>query len=230
MNPESASEMNQYNLAQLIIRKYIVPSTPHDLQDDRRPYVLGLAGVCAATGTTKLAATIQVIMGCKKVRHIDLDDWITVSRSDRLKRGLAGIHPSVWDRSKLVEDLRSLIIESKPIRVPVYDHCTGTPHASWAAVPVAPVVCLAGAACFCPPVRALIDHLVAFHPAATADVKNMVITRNTDERGYSGEQAEADFLATDLAYHTFVRPLVDTADLAIEVTTDYHYLLRQSDT
>ena len=220
----SNKTMTAVELAEFIAQNCI-PSHILDRKDQNKPYVIGVSGSAPGLGKSTLVELTSKILEEKRCTHLDLDNWIVVSRQNRELKRTSGIDPVNWDLDRLVGSLERLIVFGEEILIPIYDHKTGTPNASTQTVSSANIIILAGASCLWKDVRPFINFLFCIHAKSEEENRMMVIKRNINFRNYLLEKAMEDYIITKAAYEKHVAPHSVYADVSLIVDSNYNYII-----
>ncbi len=89
-----------------------------------RPIILGIVGD-SASGKTTLSDGVAAILGPENLVTICSDDYHSLTRAERLERGITALNPDA-NHLGIFEQHLKLLRQGQPILKPVYDHRAGT--------------------------------------------------------------------------------------------------------
>lgn len=180
--------------------------------DAHLPFVLGIIGD-SGSGKTTVARGVRQLIGEARVTPLELDDYLRLTRAERLDEGVTSLHPRVHDLALMQEHLM-LLRRGRPVRHRRYDHSDGT-FGPVRVVAPGEVVLVRGLLGFpTPSLRAAYDLAVFLVPEAEL-LFRWKLRRDVKTRGYS----EADVLKY-IARHLldskeYILPQAEQADLVV---------------
>lgn len=177
-------------------------------------FILGVAGD-SGSGKTTFTSAIRQIFGPDLVSTISLDDYHRYGREERKRLGITPLHPDANDLPRLESDVATLKAGCR-IEKPVYNHRTGRPDPPVQFCPGKILILEGLHTFFTPRLRELVDFSIFVDPAE--DVKRDWKTRrDTEKRGYKGNEVEEEFLPRKRDYDEYVRPQREYAEAIIEI-------------
>lgn len=180
--------------------------------DGTPPFVLGVIGD-SGSGKTTVARGVRQLIGEARVTPLELDDYLRLTRAERLEAGVTSLHPRVHDLALMQEHLM-LLRRGRPVRHRRYDHSDGT-FGPVRVVAPGEVVLVRGLLGFpTPALRAAYDLAVFLVPEPEL-LFRWKLRRDVKTRGYS----EADVLKY-IARHLldskeYILPQAEQADLVV---------------
>jgi phosphoribulokinase len=177
-----------------------------------RPVILGIVGD-SASGKTSLASGVATILGRERVIVLCSDDYHRMTRTERAKAGVTPLDPAINYMDIFEQHIR-LLRDGQPILKPVYDHKHGM---------------LGRPAYITPTDYIIVEGLLPYHTRGLRDCFDVKIyldpeeslrakwkiRRDSAERGYTPEQAEAEMISRHHDSAQFILPQRTFADIVI---------------
>jgi phosphoribulokinase len=88
------------------------------------PFVLGIVGD-SGSGKSTISDAVRRLIGAERVTDLKLDDYLRMTRAERLERGLTSLDPAVHDFELMHAHLQ-LLRNGRSIRVRSYEHADGS--------------------------------------------------------------------------------------------------------
>jgi len=180
------------------------------------PYIftIGVAGD-SGSGKTTFTEGIRRIFGDDLVSTITLDDYHSLDREGRRKRGVTPLDPRA-NRIDLLEHDLMLLKRGLPVEKPVYNHGTGTFDSPVLFCPHKILILEGLHTMFTPLLRKYLDFTLFVDPAK--DVKSdWKIRRDVRTRGYSREQVIQEIAEREPEYERYIAPQKEYADAVIGI-------------
>jgi uridine kinase len=180
--------------------------------EDRQIIMVGIAGD-SASGKATFGDGIQQILGSENVTTISLDNYHSMDRLERRKKGVTPLDPRCNHMRLIAEHARKLK-QGETIQRPTYDHRNGTFGPPEEVTPKC-VVVMTGLLPFMEEeMRSLFDFKVFLDPHEELKLK-WKMDRDTAKRGYTAHQLNAEVQARKRDFERFVKPQKSYADLVI---------------
>lgn len=177
-------------------------------------YIIGVAGD-SGSGKTTFSNAISAIFGNDVVSTITLDDYHTLDREERARKGITPLSPAANDLDRLARDV-ALLKAGKTINKPVYSHATGTFEPS---VPFHPTrfIILEGLHPFATPeLLKNLDYTIFVDP--DKEVKyDWKLRRDVGKRSYTPEVVLEEIQAREPDYLKYVFPQRQVAGCVIRI-------------
>lgn len=180
--------------------------------EDRHISMVGIAGD-SASGKATFGDGIQQILGSENVTTISLDNYHSMDRLERRKKGVTPLDPRCNHMRLIAEQARKLK-RGETIQRPTYNHRNGTFGPPEEVTPKQ-IVVMTGLLPFMEEeMRELFDFKVFLDPHEDLKLK-WKMDRDTARRGYTTHQLNAEVPARKRDFDRFVKPQKSYADLII---------------
>ena len=177
-----------------------------------RPIMFALVGDSGA-GKSTLSNGCVELMGVDRVTAICLDDYHSLDRVGRTKRGITALHPDCNHLDLIAQHVR-LLKAGETIFKPVYDHTDGTFGPPEFITP-GPVVLIHGLhGLFTPELRRHWDLSVYLDPDPQLRI-DWKIKRDVSKRGYTRAEVEKQLDERRNDSEAFIVPQREYADMVI---------------
>jgi phosphoribulokinase len=180
--------------------------------EDKQVIMIGVAGD-SASGKATFGDGIQQILGTENVTTISLDNYHSMDRMERRKKGVTPLDPRCNHMRLIAEQARKLK-QGETIKRPTYDHRNGTFGPFEEVVPKQLVVMTGLLPFMEEEMRTLFDFKVFLDPHEELKLK-WKMDRDTAKRGYTAHQLNAEVQARKRDFERFVKPQKSYADLII---------------
>ena len=180
------------------------------------PYIftLGVAGD-SGSGKTTFTEGIRSIFGTDLVSTITLDDYHSLDRDGRRKKGLTALNPKANRIDQLEHDLLQLK-HGVPVEKPVYNHTTGVFDPPVIFHPQKILILEGLHTLFTPTLRKNLDFTLFVDP--TKEVKSdWKIRRDVKIRGYSRDAVIQEMAEREPDYERYIAPQKEFADAIIGI-------------
>lgn len=187
-------------------------AVPADAAGTRRPFLLGIVGD-SGSGKSTVARAVRQLLGPENVADLKLDDYLRLTRAERLERGLTALNPAVHDFELMHAHLQ-LLRKGKPVRIRSYEHADGTFGAVHTVEP-RDVVLVRGLLGFpTDELRAAYDLAVFLYPEPEL-LFRWKLRRDVLSRGYTEAEVLKYIAQHLLDSKEFVLPQAERADLVV---------------
>ena len=177
-----------------------------------RPIMFSLVGDSGA-GKSTLSNGCVELLGLDRVTAICLDDYHSLDRVGRTKRGITALHPDANHLDLVAQHVR-LLKGGEKIFKPVYDHSDGTFGPPEFITP-APIVLIHGLhGLFTPELRRHWDLSVYLDPDPELRI-DWKIKRDMSKRGYTRAEVEKQLEERRQDSEAFIVPQRELADMVI---------------
>lgn len=190
----------------------IIKMTRSQMDSDKRPVMLAIAGD-SASGKTTIAKGLVEAVGPDRCLSICVDDYHKFDRMERKELPFTPLHPDC-NYIDIMEQHLQLLALGRPILKPVYDHATGTftrpeyiePKEFVIVEGLHPLSTKLSRACF--------DVTVFLDPPE--EIRHeWKIQRDCGKRGYTPEQVRADLERREPESEQFIRPQRRHGDIVV---------------
>lgn len=190
----------------------IIKMTRSQMDSDKRPVMLAIAGD-SASGKTTIAKGLVEAVGPDRCLSICVDDYHKFDRMERKELPFTPLHPDC-NYIDIMEQHLQLLALGRPILKPVYDHATGTftrpeyiePKEFVIVEGLHPLSTKLSRACF--------DVTVFLDPPEEIR-HDWKIQRDCGKRGYTPEQVRADLERREPESEQFIRPQRRHGDIVV---------------
>jgi phosphoribulokinase len=190
-------------------------------------YVLAVSGP-AASGKTTFCRGLKRHLTDMKISavHVPLDGYL-LDRLTRSKNKFSGYDPQSSDLPRMIDQMKTLIFNGKPIDLPLYDHETGE-HKRPCRIEPARVIILDGIMSLQYEMRERFSNLNIFFTSDDIVIRGLRLLTDMEERGYSVFQALAHSDQEFLSYNKWIYPQITFAHVKIWVDKQRQLHIRQS--
>ncbi len=180
------------------------------------PYIftLGVAGD-SGSGKTTFTEGIRSIFGTDLVSTITLDDYHSLDRDGRRKRGVTALNPEANRIDQIEQDLL-LLKRGVPVEKPVYNHTKGVFGPPVTFRPKKILILEGLHTLFTPTLRKYLDFSLFVDPAK--EVKSdWKIRRDVQIRGYARDAVVREIAEREPDYERWIAPQKEYADAVIGI-------------
>jgi uridine kinase len=179
-------------------------------------FVLAVSGA-AASGKTTFCQGLVDFLAEQKISavHVPLDGYL-LNRETRNRRNLSGYDPQSSDLPGMIEHIKTLIYDGRPIDIPSYDHETGN-HKDPCRTQPAQVILLDGIMSLQYEMRDRFTNLNIFFTSEDIVIRGLRLWVDMKERGYSVFEALAHSDEEFVCYNKWIYPQITFAHLKIWV-------------
>ncbi len=211
------------------ILKYILTDTKivrRDQYDTGTDYVLAVSGP-AASGKTTFCRGLKMHLKAENINsvHVPLDGYL-LDRQTRSKHKFSGYDPQSSDLPRMIEQMKMLIFNGKPIDLPLYDHFTGE-HKRPCRIEPARVIILDGIMSLQYEMRERFSNLNIFFTSDDIVIRGLRLLTDMEERGYSVFEALAHSDQEFLSYNKWIYPQITFAHVKIWVDKKRQISIRE---
>lgn len=177
------------------------------------PIIIGVAGD-SGSGKSTYTQGIEWLLGPTLVSQISLDGYHAEDRASRRRSGRSPLDPDANHLRKAAEHLTRLR-RGEAVDIPTYDHRTGEFGAPRRCAPT-PVIMVEGLHTLYPAFTAVLDYSVYVD---TVDAVKLVWkkTRDTRERGYARDEAEAEIARRASHYEQWIASQQTDANVILRI-------------
>ncbi|WP_456477965.1 phosphoribulokinase [Geoglobus ahangari] len=186
-----------------------------------RVFLIGIAGDSGSGKTTFAEGIRRMFPG--RVSALSMDDYHTLSRKERIERGITPLNPEMTDLGLFREHLLKLR-SGKPIEKPVYDHSTGEIRCCERFEP-SEIVIAEGLHTLYEGLNELYNYRIFVDPAREIK-RRWKLKRDVEERGYRREDVIREIIQREPDYKRYVDFQKIYADTIVKI---YPSMLRSSE-
>ncbi|WP_457590909.1 phosphoribulokinase [Geoglobus sp.] len=186
-----------------------------------RVFLIGIAGDSGSGKSTFAEGIRRMFHG--RVAMLSMDDYHTLSRKERLEKGITPLNPEMTDIALFKKHLL-MLKEGKAVEKPVYDHSLGEVRCCERFEPKK-IVIAEGLHVLYDELSWLYDYRIFVDPAREIK-RRWKLKRDVEERGYRREDVIREIIQREPDYKRFVDFQKIYADTVIKI---YPSMLRSSD-
>ncbi|VVB80057.1 Uridine kinase [uncultured archaeon] len=193
----------------------------------KKIFIIGVAGD-SGSGKTTFVKGIQNMFGSDMVCNFSLDDYHSLDRDGRAKRGITALNPEANNLEQLYQDLVKLK-KRESIMKPVYEHATGT-FGKPVKFDPKPIIIIEGLMPFyTDKLREVVDFKIFVDPERSVKRK-WKIKRDVKDRGHKMEEVMKEIIAREPDYKKFIDFEKIYAEVVIKIRpTKFADVLGESD-
>lgn len=184
-------------------------------------FLIGIAGDSGSGKTTFAEGIRRIFHG--RVATLSMDDYHTLSRKERLERGITPLNPEMTDLDLFKTHLM-MLKEGRTIEKPVYDHTSGEIRCCETFKPCE-IVIAEGLHTLYEELNGLYDYRIFVDPVREIKRK-WKLKRDVEERGYRREDVVREIIQREPDYKRFVDFQKIYADTVVKI---YPSMLKSSE-